>query len=338
MSRTKNIARPDLQIPVEAWGTIKSATAKLTWFEHVDAAIAAGMVGGSFAQLAINIATNPKGVNSQTGLTWRSARTLADETGLTKSTVKRLLEEAVAAGLLFVVQKGRPGRDGQSTIYRLAMPKVGNGPPVRRFQRKKRPTHETKNSENGPSVPPETAHPCPRKRPTSGTHLLRDSISVENNLRVAAEGGATTARGDSSNTTRAVRESADGSSAVPEPLTPDPRADARTEPDEHQSTSSPPNPSRQSPHRNNPEASIGRAAAHADGAHDLAEQFESIKRLWPPSRVGDRQAAFRLFRAVRHRHSQPDVMQGVHTVMIESEEVPPLAEALEIAARRLEPR
>ncbi len=110
----KNLTRPDLGIPAAEWGTIKSATAKLAWFEQVDAAIAADMVGGSFAQLAINIATNPKGVNSQTGLTWRSSRTLADQTGITKSTVKRLLEEAVVAGLLFVVQKGRPGRDGQS--------------------------------------------------------------------------------------------------------------------------------------------------------------------------------------------------------------------------------
>ncbi|MBR0750260.1 hypothetical protein JQ582_40805 [Bradyrhizobium japonicum] len=266
MSRTKNVARPDLEIPVEAWGTIKGATAKLAWFAQVDAAIAAGLVGGSFAQLAINIATNPKGVNSQTGLTWRSARTLADETGLTKSTVKRLLDEAVAAGLLFVVQKGRPGRDGQSTIYRLAMPEAGNGPPVRRFQRKKRPTYETKNPENGPSMVPETAHPCSRKRPTSGTHLLRDSISVENNLRVAAEGGATTARGDSSNTARAVRESTDGSSAGSEPLASAPSAPhgAWKEPDIASQLTPPPSATVFPLDRDNPRASIG---CPPDGAH-----------------------------------------------------------------------
>src|SRR5206468_1197497 len=106
--------RPDLEIPVEAWGTIKTATAKLAWFGQVDAAIAARIVVGSFAQIAINIATSPKGVNSQTGLTWRSVRTLAADTGLSEPSVDRLLKEGVAAGFLFVVRKGRPGRGGRS--------------------------------------------------------------------------------------------------------------------------------------------------------------------------------------------------------------------------------
>ena len=37
----RRILRRDLQVPLEAWGTIKGATAKLAWFERVDAAIAA---------------------------------------------------------------------------------------------------------------------------------------------------------------------------------------------------------------------------------------------------------------------------------------------------------
>jgi hypothetical protein len=178
----RKIARPDLEIPVEAWGAIKSATAKLAWFEQVDAAIAAGIVGGSFAQLAINMATNPKGINSQTGLTWRSARTLADNTGLSEPTVDRLMKEAVAAGLLFVVRKGRPGRGGRSTIFRLAMPETEMPSPVRRFGRKNPLRGEAKNPENPSphnaerpsSVPEKSAHTCQNNTPTSGSELLRD--------------------------------------------------------------------------------------------------------------------------------------------------------------------
>lgn len=231
MSRRKSEFRPDLAVPVELWGTIKSATEKLTWLARVDTAIAAGMVDGSFAQLAINIATNPKGVNSQTGLTWRSTRTLADIVGLAQPTVVRLLKQAVAAGLLFVVREGRPGRDGQSTMYRLAMPEAGNDPPVRRFRRKKRSTHEPKNRPgNDPSMVPETIHSDPRKRLTSGSKLLRDSISVENKLPVAAEGGANTARGGGY-TADAVRPSVDDA-AEPDGVVS--RAEARTEPVEAQ--------------------------------------------------------------------------------------------------------
>ncbi|MGK7059830.1 hypothetical protein AB4853_25510 [Bradyrhizobium sp. 1050_B9_N1_2] len=247
MTRAKHIARPDLEIPVEAWGTIKSATAKLAWFAQVDVAIAAGMVGGSFAQLAINIATNPKGVNSQTGLTWRSARTLADDTGLTKSTVDRLLKEAVAAGLLFVVREGRPGRDGQSTMFRLAMPEGEIAPPVGHFPRKKRPTHGTKNHKkrpthdagNVPSGPQETSHLDRNKRPISGTHLLRD-ITPSDLTPLERGSAAQSARVERGNVTETETTVSDAplnpafdtvdAAPVPEPLTPVPRADARTEP------------------------------------------------------------------------------------------------------------
>ena len=176
MSKTK-LVRPDLEIPVEEWGTIKGATAKLAWFEQVDAAIAAGIVGGSFAQLAINIATNPKGVNSQTGLTWRSARTLADTIGLSEPTVDRLLKEAVAAGLLFVVRKGRPGRCGRSTMFRLAMPEVDIPSPVRHFQRKNTLTGKGRKPARCGRIPssvPEIPSSVPQKYPTSGSELLRD--------------------------------------------------------------------------------------------------------------------------------------------------------------------
>jgi hypothetical protein len=73
---------------------------------------------------------------------------VADNTGLSEPSVDRLLKDAVAAGLLFVVRKGRPGRGGRSTIFRLAMPEAEIPSPVRRFRRKNTLTAEAKNPEN----------------------------------------------------------------------------------------------------------------------------------------------------------------------------------------------
>ena len=119
--------RPDLQIPVEAWGTITGAVDKLRWFEHVDACIAAGTVERSFAQLAIRIAT--KCIDKETGLGWRGAKKLADNIGMSETSVVRLLGDAVAAGLLGVAKQGQRG-SGHFTIYRLAMPEAGKPPPM----------------------------------------------------------------------------------------------------------------------------------------------------------------------------------------------------------------
>jgi hypothetical protein len=260
---TQKKARPDLEIPVEAWGTIKGATAKLAWFEQVDAAIAAKIVGGSFALIAINIATNPKGVNSQTGLTWRSARTLADDLGLSEPTVDRLLKEAVAAGLLFVVRKGRPGRAGRSTIFRLAMPEAEIPSPVRRFRRKNPSAHE---ADIPSSVSEKSPHPCRRNTLTSGSELLRDITpsDLTPSERGAHAHAAQSARAERGNVTETETTSDDApenpsvSTAIPEPLRPVPRADARTEP----ITAQQPKPSRDNP--------IGTAANGADGGSGLS--------------------------------------------------------------------
>ena len=323
----KKTARPDLQIPVEAWGTIKSATDKLTWLAVAGACIAARMVDVSFAHMAINIATSPKGVNSQTGLTWRSSRTLADETCMTKSTVNRLLDKAVAAGLLFVVRKGRPGRDGQSTIYRLAMPEARNGPPMRRFERDKRPTSEPKNPENGPSKPQQTDHACPEKRPTSGTHLLRDSISVENKLRAAAEGGADTARGDRRDTSDDGRDSAPIYSA--KTATPDQRADALISAlaDQPSIPSASQQPSRQPAAPAPPKERAARA--------DPEPSFKDVLNAYPADHVGDEARAFFTFADWMAGCPVAQVVEAVAEFVRarRTDDLPTLAEALRIIAQ-----
>jgi hypothetical protein len=256
----KNKVRPDLQLPKELRGTITGATDKLQWLERVDACIAAGMVPRSFLHVAVRIAT--QWLNKETGLTWRSAENLASDIGMAKSSVEGLLEAAVATGLLIIVKRGQRGRGKRSTIYRPAMPDllpdgpgfkpgllIPDGPGFKR--RRKSRLGQPANPGFGPNIIP--AH--------------RDDLPEEvipEDIIPAAD----TARGDSSNTARAVRET------VPEPLTPVPRADARTEP----ITAQQPKPTRDNP--------IGTAPKSARAA------FAEVKFAWPSDRTDDEGIAY----------------------------------------------
>jgi hypothetical protein len=216
MTRAKNIARPDLQLPGEVWGTIKGATDKLTWLARIDAAIGAGMVPRSFLHVAVRIAT--QWLNKETGLTWRSAENLASDIGMAKSSVEGLLEDAVAAGLLIMVKRGQRGRGKRSTIYRPAMPDVliPDGPgfkpgallpdgPGFKPSRKSR-LGQPVNPGFGPNIIP--AH----------RDDLPEEVIPEDRIPVAAEGGANTVRGDRGYTADETLERAHQRTARP-PMT-----------------------------------------------------------------------------------------------------------------------
>ncbi|MET3970818.1 hypothetical protein [Bradyrhizobium sp. S3.9.1] len=336
----KKIIRPDLQIPVDAWGTIKSATAKLTWLQRVDACIAARVVPRSFAHLAIKIAT--KWINEQTGLAWRGAKGLGEDIGMSEPSMIRLLDTAEAAGLLFAVKRGKPGR-GNTTIYRLAMPEAGNTKTSGGFyEGQNTKTGEgfdaqqpgRKTSIRGAVKPPSVS----KKTSTGGYEPLRDSISVENNLRVAAEGGATTARGDSSNTVRAVRESADGSSAVSEPLASAPSAPhgAWKEPDIASQLTPPPSATVFPLHRDNPRASIGWPpdGAHAANADADAERTAVIDHGRKVLGAGCETLVARLHdaeRAVDPDGAAERVHDGLDAASNEEDPIAHIENAIEIA-------
>lgn len=281
MTRRKPEFRPDLTIPVELWGTITGSTDKLHWLERVDAFIAAGMVPRSFLHVAVRTAT--QWLNKETGLTWRSAENLASDIGMAKSSVEGLLEAAVTAGLLVMVKRGQRGRGKRSAIYRPAMPDVLKPgepgfedallPGGAGFKRSRKASSKSRLEQ--PANPGFAPKQIPAHRDDLPVEVIPEDI-----IPVAApQRGADTARGDSSNTTRAVRESTDGNSAVPVPLVSEPSAPdgAWREPDiAPRSTSSLP---RQSPLRDNPEASMGRAASGAQADAERAAVLQHGRKV-----------------------------------------------------------
>ena len=315
----KKIARPDLALPVELWGTIKGATDKLTWLERIDAAITAGMVQRSFLRVAVRIATH--WLNKETGLTWRSAENLASDIGMAKSSVEGLLEDAVTAGLLIMVKRGQRGRGKRSAIYRPTMPDVlipdgpgfepeviPDGPgfkPSRKSSRKSR-LRQPANPDFGPIIIP--AH----------RDDLPEEVIPEDIIPVAAYGGTTTARADSSNTTHAVRESAP-TSATDGPVA----RTAHAALNDHLAAQHQPSPERV------PKIGAGPNGAHADGFDAVRwSQFEDVRRNWPRIRVDEGKAHEVFLRVMAAGHSLQDVIDAVGETLMAEGDVPWLSEAL----------
>jgi hypothetical protein len=310
----KKIARPDLQIPVEAWGTITGATDKLQWLERGDACIAAGMVPRSFLHVAVRIAT--QWLNKETGLTWRSAENVASDIGMAKSSVEGLLEAAVAAGLLIIVKRGQRGRGKRSTIYRPAMPDVlipggpgfkpgaliPDGPGFKRSRKSR--LGQRANPGFGPNIIP--AH----------RDDLPEEVIPEDIIPVAAEGGADTARGDSSNTTRVVRES-DNST---EPSRPNQRAPEGALIDTVAAKSQP-------PFETSIGATVTNGADHS-GFGRIRMEFERLTREYPQHHVGDKAAALLAFDAAVRKRGVTRVGIEITTMLERGGDVPDLAEAL----------
>ncbi|MGY8633833.1 hypothetical protein RAD15_15255 [Bradyrhizobium sp. 14AA] len=286
--------------------------------EQFRSALAASDLSRVALKLALQISCH---FNGKTGRCDPGLLKLAEEVKIPPRTVERAAAE-LKKGRWIVVEQNRTDRDANAQI-RMFIP---TGLPANIVA--DTPTEAPANivaDSPASDCPPKNARLPAKKRPTARQYGGGTEEQFEQFEQERGEAAARASRVD--------RDSASNDTfvdaPVPEPPAPVSGALAPTEPDEHQSTSSPPNPSRQSPHRDNPEAPMGRAA-HAD----LDEQFASLKRVYPPSRVGDEEAAFRVFCATIGGRPLLDVMEGVHTVMIESPEVPPLAEALQIAARR----
>ncbi|MGY4261426.1 hypothetical protein ACVI1L_008494 [Bradyrhizobium sp. USDA 4516] len=275
--------RPDLEVPVEQWGTIKGATDKVTWFACIDAAIVAEMVPRSFLHLAVRMAT--QWLNKESGLTWRSAANLASDIDMAKSTVEGLLEVGVAVGLLVKVKRGKRGRGKRTAIYRPAIPDVliPDGPGFKLDEKPGGPGFSAPVKRSRKSRFEQPANPDfgPSKYPAHRDDLPVEVIPEDIIPVAAPQRGANTARGDSSNTTRADSECADGSSAVPEPLASQPSAPdgAWSEPDiAPRSTSSLP---RQPPNRDNPAPSVGRPpnGSHADADAERTAVLDHSRKV-----------------------------------------------------------
>jgi hypothetical protein len=306
-----SIKRPDLQIPVEAWGKITGSTDKLRWFECVDACIAAGTVDRSFAQLAIRIATN--WINKETGLAWRSAKNLAVDIGMSETSVVRLFGEAVSAGLLGIAKQGRRG-SGHFTIYRLAMPEVGKPPPMEISK-------PTKISTDGDFELVETSTGDAGKPPsvTKKTSMGGDEPLKRNKpqRREPQERGSAARSADDD------RESAPTNSPTVDAETPSQRAP------EVALIATVATQKQPSPERN--ETELGTAANGADGGRQA--QFCDVKRLWPRVRIDEGKAHEVFLRIMAAGHSVQAVIDAVGETLMAPGDVPWLSEALAMIER-----
>jgi hypothetical protein len=331
MTKKKNF-RPDLQIPVEAWGTIKGATDKLTWLARIDACIAAGMVPRSFLHVAVRIAT--QWLNKETGLTWRSAENLASDIGMAKSSVEGLLEAAVAGGLLIIVKRGQRGRGKRSTIYRAALPDVllpgGPGfedallPGGPGFKRSRKASRKSRFEQ--PANPGFGPKQIPAHRDDLPVEVIPEDI-----IPVAAQArGTNTVRVDPSNTTRAERESV----LTPEQARAPEVARSQSPPDAHLDIFN-----RDQSNRDNPVTSIGRAADPDGFQATQRVRLEAVKRACPTMHVADDDETFKVFLAVMVGWSLPNITAALAELVREhGAGVPDLAQALVIIARRQEQR
>jgi hypothetical protein len=213
-----------------------------------------------------------------------SIETLAARIKRAPQTVWEMLPKLEKLGVI-EIEWGSQG-SGHSNTYRLPAaflefyfgPEKGRLPKLDPAPRKHRQAGVSKHRQAEVSGAPETqVQPSENSGLTPKKHRPACESHLEPPISHKKE------RGSAARTFPAVRDSINNSTADDAPLNPAkttaddapnsepvvspvPRAEARTEPNEHQSTSSPPIPSRQSSHRDSPRASIGRPpnAAHGE--------------------------------------------------------------------------
>jgi hypothetical protein len=253
--------------------------------------------------------------NEKDGEARLSLETIALEGGLGEGTVRRMLPALVERGHL-AVQLGSRGSRHSNRYWPLE--KSANGGAIE--------------SANGGAIAEKPKAPNRGiKAPFRAIKAPTGALSTLNTLE-HTKGSTSTARVERGNVTETEKTSDDAplnpafntvdDAPVSEPLTPVPRADARTEPVAAQN---------QKPFRVDP---IGTAAANEHAA-PAASPFAQVLSVYPEDRVGDEAKAYFVFaRALDARGSLSVVLENLASLMQDyGDDVPFLIDILKTIER-----